>query len=82
MLAPVLSVVIHRLLGTCSYCFQKFAFFVFVGLKESLFERCKCEKDFIFVFLKEQVLKNHLPTLKGNRYMLMSFRQGYTTINE
>ena len=80
MLAPFLSVVIHGLLGTCSYVF-KLLFFVFVGLKKFLFERCKCEK-FFFCFLKEQVSKNHLPTRKKNQFVLMSFRQCYPTIDE
>ena len=48
MLAPFLFVVIHGLLGTCSFIL-KISFFVLVGLKKSLFEKeCKCEKDFVF----------------------------------
>ena len=47
---------------------------------KTLFEKCKCEK--FFCFLKEQVSKNHLPTRKRNRSMLISFRQWYPTIDE
>ena len=48
---------------------------------KTLFEKeCKCKKD--FVFLREQVSKNHLPTRKRNRSMLFSFRQYYPTIDE
>ena len=48
VLAPFLSVVIHGFLGTCSLCFQKFAFLCVCGFEKSFyFEESVSAKSFI-----------------------------------
>ena len=85
--------VFHGLLGTCSSF--KIARVCVLVLKKSLLRDNPCISpqgcDEVvlksvsvksFYFLKEQVLKNHLPTRKGNHSMISSFRKCYPTMNE